>query len=520
MVVAINLCKAYGATATELNHEIRISAVGKKVCDFRLDSINLTDPLDYYLSRSWVRATGKNGLWHNISTKKFALDFDPEAPDEIVEERTLNRILNDSIISIISYRDSAAVILTQEAQDDYFLLNLCWIEDGRWVNGGQDYAESEAQAVEKASRLIKISYANIPRIESMSQIPTDTTKFVDFVKSIHESPEEFILGKLKKHRLVINGEYHRRKVSWDMLKRLIAMDGFAETTGCIFLEDPSWRQFTMNEFMESDSLDVEKIYEIFRDSQTTGWFDRGEMEFLCELWHLNKSLPAERRIAVILTDYQLPYSRLKSGDDLTRQEDRDTHMAETIFNYLQNSSDRRSSLFLVGCAHAHKHGAPGFNPTMSNGSRGLTAGSRLCDLLGGDNVFTIFQHAFSSDNNGRNKSPIRGGIFDYAFAQNDNRPIGFDLKGTPFGEEPFDGFYERKYLISSGSYYDNYDGYLFLHQLENEPKSTPLIEIYTDEFVAELKRRAEILGTGERPDYWLGRKANDLTVEYIRQILR
>ncbi len=137
------------------------------------------------------------------------------------------------------------------------------------------------------------------------------------------------------------------------------------------------------------------------------------------------------------------------------------------------------------------------------------------DKLGNENVYTIFQHVMAGDNNGRNKRPIRGGVFGKAFELNGNRPIGFELANSPFGKEPFDGIYEIKYKIHTGSYSDNFDGYLFLHPLANEPIATPLTEIFTDEFVEEMKRRASVMGLENRKYLWFGRPAPELTREYI-----
>lgn len=478
--------------------------------------MNLQTPLDYYLSRAWLQLNGKERLWHAISTQKFSLIFDPKAPDRVIDDSKRNRVLNDSIMSIVTYRDSVAVILSKDGND--YLLSYCWIENGRWVNGGQDFSSSKDGLIDKCIPNLRNFHADIPRIEMIANVPDDLTPFIEFVKNIKDSPEKFLFNKLKEHRLVINGEYHRRKVSWDMLKRLIYMDGFPDVAGTVFLEDPAWLQFKMDEFMESDTLNVEIVYDIFRDSYSTGWFDRGQFEFLCELWKLNHSLPSEKRIEVVLTDCQPKFSRLRTKDDVEYL-DRDECMAKSVFNYLSSSTDKRSSIFLVGCAHANKPGADGYEEAIANGARDLTAGARLRNLLGAENVFTVFQHSMSGDNNGRNKAPIRGGVFDYAFEQDDNRPIGFDLKNSPFGKEPFDGFYERKYMATAGTYYDNYDGYLFLHSLADEPRNTPLLEIYTEEFVEELKRRAEILGTSDQPGYWLGRKAKDLTLDYIKSVL-
>ena len=114
---------------------------------------------------------------------------------------------------------------------------------------------------------------------------------------------------------------------------------------------------------------------------------------------------------------------------------------------------------------------------------------------------------------------LRGGIFDKAFELNGNRPIGFELENSPFGDEPFDGIHEIKYNIITGSYADNFDGYLFLHPLDNEPQAAPLTEVFTDEFVNEIKRRAKLMGNENNRNFWFGRKATELTKQYIVEIL-
>ena len=220
-----------------------------------------------------------------------------------------------------------------------------------------------------------------------------------------------------------------------------------------------------------------------------------------------------------MADYQLPYSAITKREEVQASEDRNTHMANIVVNNVRNSTDTRSSLFLVGCGHVYKSNQAGFASAAYGKDSEMTAGAQITKALGDDNVFTVFQHVMPGDNRGGNKSAIRGGIFDAAFAQNGNRPIGFKLSGSPFGAEPFDGIYEIKYKTATGSYQDNFDGYLFLSPLSTEPKSVPLTEIFTDEFVAEMQRRAAVMGYEDLRHLWFGRRASELTKEYIIQTL-
>lgn len=109
------------AVLAELPDGFKIVSIGKPVKEFQLDSIKLTSPLDFYLSRAWVRVSGKNRHWADISTSKFVNDSN--APDETVDDDFRNYVLNGTIDAIVSYRDSVAALVTHTDGEDLYLLN-------------------------------------------------------------------------------------------------------------------------------------------------------------------------------------------------------------------------------------------------------------------------------------------------------------------------------------------------------------------------------------------------------------
>lgn len=495
---------------------IRVEEVGKQVKEFQLDSINLSSPLDYYLSRAWVQLSGKGDNWNKISTSKFSNE---NIPDVVVDDELRSSVMDEQIDHILTYRDSVAAIVTHTAGEDYVLLNYCWLENGQWVNGGQDIADDNNDAQDKLLKQLPLALYKLPRIEIINNVPKDVTPFVDFLSDVTTSPEAFILEMLASHKLVINGEYHRRKVSWDMLKRLISHPGFSDIAGRVFMELPSHHQPLMDKFFDLETLDTNIIIKIFQDEQLNGWWDRGEFEFLCKLWEINRALPKDKRVRVVLADYQVPFSSIATREEAQESEDRNHHMADVVVNTINMADDARNNLFLVGCAHAYKSKQSGFASSAYGKDAELTAGAQIAERLGNDNVFTVFQHVLPGDNRGGHKSPIRGGVFDLAFERNGNRPVGFKLANSPFGNEPFDGIYEIKYNMATGNYAENFDGYLFLAPLENEPKAIPLTEIFTDEFVAEMQRRATLLGMENLRWMWFGHRSTELTKENIIEAL-
>ena len=494
--------------------------IDRRVSEYNYDGIDQSSPMKYYLSRAHVLSEGKWGQLAKMSTAKF--EMDTSAADKPVKDAARQRFLNEKIVKMITYKDSVAVIVTETASGRLFL-NQTWLENGKWVNAGQDMAENMEDADKILKKRMPELCCNIHRIEQVRSLPTDVKPFVDYLRTQTLSPEEFVLQQITTHTLVINGEYHRRKVSWDMLRRLLALPDFHMVCGTIFMELPSWKQTTMDNFLSADTLNGELILDIFRDEQVNGWWDKGEYDFICDVWRLNQRLPEGEQIKIRLADYQIPFSRIQTSQEYRTEDsmavERNTHMANVIEQYINTKNDPRNSLFLVGCGHACKSGWETIVTACGDVKEIKVAGGQLAERLGAENVFAVFQHAIPRDNMGRHRSVIRGGIFDQAFAEIGNRTVGFALKGSPFGKEPFDGIYEMKYEAKTGNYQDNFDGYLFLHPLSEEPNNEPLWEVFSDQFIAEMQRRSAYLGWDEYKGVWFDCKISELTKERIRQSL-
>jgi hypothetical protein len=276
----------------------------------------------------------------------------------------------------------------------------------------------------------------------------------------------------------------------------------------------------MDGFFASQTMNPKIVYGIFSDEQPDGWFDRGEFEFIAELWKLNRSLPAEKRIRVVLVDYQIPYSEIKTAEELQNypgQEDRNTHMADVVERTVRSSADRRGNLFIVGYGHAWKSTVPGGASTPRGMTPAPTAGAQLAARFPRDEVFSIFQHSPRMTNIGGKGGLLRDGVFDRAFAESGDKPIGFPLAGSPFGAEPFEADMSVMFDPRAGSFADNFDGYVFFGPLAEEEGDNYLYEIIDEDFVREIKRRIEVFGL----DGWYGGlKDDELIPERMIDLLK
>lgn len=517
---ALLLAVAAAFAQTDRPDDYRTTVIDKDVREFPL-KIDLSTPFDSYLSREYLMWSGKERLWDSISTKAFYGDFGPVPPDRVVPAERKERVLNGRIVEMIVYRDSAAAVITHDPSNGYYYMSSSRREGGRWVNAGQNMARSLDAARERVRQDLEVFVPRIRRIEQVMRMPQDKAPFLDYLRRNGQAPKDFILGALDTNRIVVYGEYHRRRVSWDLLRSVIADPRFAQTTGIVFMELPSRMQPALDSFFRKPALDPEILYRIYREEQPHGWWDKGGFEFLKAMWTLNRSLPAAKKISVVLADFQIPYSEIANREQFENcpEEDRNTHMAGVVERTVRASKDKRNNLFVVGCGHAYKSEVPGGYSTPRGERPVLTAGAQLNARFPGD-VFAIFQHVVSSDNSGGNLRLIRGGMFDRVFEEAGNAPVAFRLKGGPFGAEPFDGGYDEAFDPRAGRYEDNFDGYLFMQPLADEMNGDVLYEIFSDSFVDEIKRRAAYMGVPDDRPHWFGIKTGDLTAERIKEVLR
>ena len=347
------------------------------------------------------------------------------------------------------------------------------------------------------------------------QSDVDTLAFVDYVKKNGQEPKDFMMEKLSNHKLVIYGEVHRRKASWDLLKSIIKDPSFSKRTGIVFLEMSSDSQEKMDKFFANEDMNKEIILDIFRDVQMPGWPDRGMYEFVIDLWNINRGLAKNEKINLVLVDIPRPYSSLKTKEEFDNHfknlpiPNRDHQMADIIEKSMQCRTDERSGLFIVGMAHA-------FNARAAVGnSIWITAGSHLKECFSDKDVFIFSTHAAIMNNTGYMAGLTRNGIFDYAFKRNGNKPVAFNLAGSPFGKERFDLILELKSFEDVGSYENNFDGLIFLMPLKDEGPQYLLPELFTENFVQELRRRAIIFGNENWRQY--GAKVKDITLDDIHK---
>ena len=473
--------------------------INKPLKDFP-NLYDLSTPLNAGVTISYFSVNGTDNLWRDASVYMNSGRHNKKTrPDRVVSEESKVRYLNYIIKEVIIFKDSIACMIS-EIDSNCFSARWLGFEDGKWLNIGNAVDKSLDDA---RDRFAKYTYYNLNRLRRSSVlrlVSTDTLSFVNYVKQNGAKPKEFLLDALTKYSLVIYGEVHRRKISWDFLSSVIADPRFSETVGTVFVELPAYQQSEIDKFYASKELDADVLLEIFRSEQVDGWYDKGEYEFLINIWKLNQTLPADKQIRVILTDEQAPWKFLNTSEEFKKFEenfmDRNTRMANVVEQTIKTKTDKRNCLFTVGYMHAYKSHVPGGFSSVEGQEPDLSAGAQLVQRLSEKNVFIIFQHVPMGTNSGA-LGFIRQGLFDTVFEMSGNKPVAFHLADSPFGMEPFDADFEMSFDNMAGNFADNFDGYIFFQSIKNEDADYLLYDVISDQFIDEMKRRITLLGWGD-----------------------
>jgi len=504
ILVIFILFSSIALNAQHKDDDFTTIEINKIVRDYP-DKFDLSSPINSYVYFKYLLSQGKQGLYRSANSFKIQSYFLKEnVSDEIIKEEKRESILGIKINEIIIYKDSVAGVLTDPPAKSGIPLPMQVIailrfEDGKWLNAGEDLGDDINDARSKFRKNAQMQLEIIHQISKLKSVSKDTASFVDYLRKNGKEPEQYILQSLIEHKIVIYGEIHRRKASWDLMKSVINNSKFSKEVGTIFMELSSDKQPDLDTFFNKKILEKEMILDIFRDVQLNGWYDRGMYEFLLELWTINKKLPFEKKIRAIAVDEPRPFRNFKTieemEDHFNHILERNDQMAQIVLETIKNSTDKRNNLFIVGLAHAYKSVITDMAVGSREGKMKPTVASQLTAALSKDQVFSIFQHMPIISNNGQIYGKLRNGIFDYAFSTYGNKSVAFNLKNCPFGNEPFDALNEISYNKMAGNYQDNYDAYIFFGPLENESGEYLFDDLITEDYFKELDRRAKMNNT-------------------------
>jgi hypothetical protein len=322
-----------------------------------------------------------------------------------------------------------------------------------------------------------------------------TDNHVAFLKS-SKNPVDYFVDLFARHKIVVFAEsLHPEMTQYEFLSQVIKHPAFAKRVRAVFTETGSrTQQEVMDRFLASPGMRVGDLIKINREATfyPSGWTNQNIVFFWQELWRVNSALPAEQKVWAYLSDLNWNWSALKTPQDYQSAmnspalESRDMIMAKYIagrINQLEKSAPqdtRQSYLVIMNTRH-------GLNnlTSSSTGKVIQNTGGLLKEAFGKNSVHCVLYHTakiFSKT------ELLRDGLWDAAFAANNNIPAGFDLSDSPFGQDAFDynpAFKAKNYAQAA-------DGLIFFRPLTQYYKMEFFPGFYSQKFLVEVSRRYKI----------------------------
>lgn len=320
--------------------------------------------------------------------------------------------------------------------------------------------------------------------------------YVRFLRQQHTSPVDYTIGLFDRYDIVILCErIHPEVTQWDFIRDVVADPRFAERVGRVFTEyGTRAQQAYLDGFMAAPGLTEAEVAErarhLLRNPNVWPvWTNTNFYTYLTRLYRLNQALPPDQRIRHYLTDQPLLWDGLTAEGYQEFHKgliDRDRDMAQLVIDEVRRLHEagdpRPKALVVMNYRHAFRLRDGTDGRRLRNTAEYIyqAFADRSANVL----LNTDIPFAFA---------PIAGGAWDAAFARLGNPPLGFDLAGTPFGEDAFDQFYFDPSMKYRHRYSGVFTGFIFAHPMGDQYQGEGIPDYFLG-FGQQAVRRARLLG--------------------------
>ena len=286
-----------------------------------------------------------------------------------------------------------------------------------------------------------------------------------------EDPIQALVNAFDRYRIVMLGELHESRQQWELLERLITVPAFQERVNDIVMEFGNSRyQDVVDRFVEGQNVPLEEVQSAWRNvAGALGAVSPVYGNFYSAVRAVNRKLPKNRRLRVLLGDPPVDWDRVQSRDDLSPFIPfRDVHYASVV--RYEVLAKRRKALLIMGTGHFRRSGG---RASSIEGSL-LMAGAKAYVVIPGSNIVGGFDD------------------LDPRFEQYP-APWFAELKGNWLGNLPLTG--------SRGSWGEMADAYLYLGPRDRLTRlRARRAELEGTAYGREIERRLALI-FGKAPDF-------------------
>jgi len=323
--------------------------------------------------------------------------------------------------------------------------------------------------------LKRIEYPNNSKIEPYNK----------FLSQPQKKPVDYVIDLFDKYDIVIICEnIHGEDKQWDFIYSLVSDKRFIDKVGNIFTEYGTLKnQYRVDEYMKSSYTNDTLLSKA--TANLTYYIGNGSFYFFMQnLYRLNKTLPDSLKVKEHFTDcFSQNYLRVAYFDSVNNNKNealryRDSLMAQVIIDWYK--INKKKCLVVTNYRHAFSINKGVQNYHYNERPLGVDVGeAQYIYNIYPERTANVLLNRRSIYNYFWNK-PIQNGKWNRAFKNNNNLPVGFDLAGSPFGNDIFDlAQIVRK--SKDYKYQDVFTGFVFYVPEEEYSYSNALYEKYAAE---------------------------------------
>jgi hypothetical protein len=298
----------------------------------------------------------------------------------------------------------------------------------------------------------------------------ETIRYADFIKNKSKDPTDYVFDLFKKYDLVVLSErIHPEYTQYELIFNIIHDKRFVKDVGNIFTEIGSVSfQDTLNTYLHTSFKNEDELNKstaiLQRNSDGVHplWDCTNHFDLLKQVNQLNNKLPDSSKINWFFSDIPVNWEKMTRKNYLKgfTQLKRDSIMAINILNKYKNivlNGRRKKALVILNT----NHGYGILNHKTATGVSWLdsAATNYLMKALPGK-VANIMLNTASYI-----FTPIQYGKWETAFKIAGNPNVGFNFKGSPFGDDKWDGFFLTP---KSFTYKDVFTGFIFYKPLNQQ----------------------------------------------------
>jgi hypothetical protein len=290
--------------------------------------------------------------------------------------------------------------------------------------------------------------------EQFPEYPHNVDPYTDFL-SKQKSAHEYVFELFEKYDIVILCEpSHAENKNWDFFSSVVSDKRFIQNIGNVFTEYGNINQqaalnnYLLKHFEHPDSLEM-------ATSAILHIRNRGFFNYLKNVNALNNTLPDSLKIAHWFCDVPGIHEYVYTPIDTVHLYNRDSLMAQVVIDKFRNeisTGSRKKCLVITNYRHAYN---------LRRRIRNENQAEFIFDQFPGK-VANVLINSYTNTNHNV-MYPIQAGKWDKAFALNSNKPVGFTLRNTVFGKEPFDHYFFESKTVT---YQEVFTGLIFTVSLK------------------------------------------------------